>query len=204
MKEIPEKMILQNIKNGASINSQAKKYDVRWERIKNLCKKNNIESEHKNKKITDTMILELIKANKAMTEGAIRKSLNMSSSRNLFRRLRQLVMDKKLQTVIISRTRTRYKNKEVLYGYTERHLFYISMDDLSTFIEKKIPKLMPTHLRRAITYKLNNIGIPIQLSKPSAEYRPVAFPLDQYEKLQVKAKKENLSIRELILKYTLN
>jgi len=204
VKQLPEKQIIKNIQNGASINSQAKKYDVTWDRIKQLCKKNNVASKHKSRMVTDDELLAVIGLNKVMTKSEIIKKLEISSYNNLARRLRQLIMEGKLQTIILPHTKTKYKNARVLNGYTGNHLFYVSNEELCIWAENRIPRQMPQNLRRAITRNLNDAGIHIKISKPSAQNCPVAFPKEDYQKLKLKAEKEGLTMREMILNYVLH
>jgi len=189
---LDERAIIQAVKNGESYRSVAQKHHTTDYQIKKICLKHNVHSAYII--IPEEKILNIIKKRKVATISEILTDLEMSSHVNLQRRLRRLLDKKKIKTAIISKN-------SIFRGYINKTLYFVSKKDLEEWIYSKLPKDLPTSLKKIITRRFHEIGIDLKLGQ--REYCNISLPKPEYLKLKEKAKKENLTIKELILKYTL-
>ena len=193
MKELKlsEKEIITQIKNGKSYLSVAKKYDTTEHQIKKICDEHGIKSGFCH--VTEEQIINAIKKKKAVTANELMSDLKLSSFTSIQRRLRRLLMDNKINTVIIPTTK-----QMVFSEYTNKNIYFISKDDLKEWVSEKLPETMPRTLRKIITRRLHEVGLKIPLTD-KIEYKGVSFPEPTYNKLKRKAKKLDMPLREMII-----
>ena len=201
MSELPEREILQNIKDGCSINSQAKKYKVTWDAIKQICDKQDVHSKHKCVKATEKDISQMLEECKVATSKEIAAyfGFNTKSYQSLRYRLQSMVRRNKIKRTKFTTLKTPKKNRYTFFdGYMETYLFYKKDSDFRQWVIKKIPTGLPRSVRKNLTSYLNNQGIHIDLSK-IIPMKSVSFTMEEHKKLKQKAKKKQKGIRELIL-----
>lgn len=198
---LSEKQIIQNIKNGCSINSQAKEYNVSWDSIKRICDEHDVYSKHKCVKATDDDILQMLEDCKVATSKEIAAYFGFSAGnyQSLRYRLQSMVRRNKIKRTKLTTYKSPKKNKYGFFdGYMETYLFYKKDSDFKKWIIKKIPTGLPRSVRKALTQYLNNQGIHADLSK-IIPMKSVSFTMDEYKKLKQQAKKKQKDVKELIM-----
>jgi len=76
-------------------------------------------------------------------------------------------------------------------------LYYVSKKDLEDWVWGKLPATMPQNLRKAITRRLHDLGLEVDLVEKT-NYKGISFPSKTYKKLQKQAKKLGMSMREMV------
>lgn len=201
MLELPEKQILQNIKNGCSINNQAKKYKVSWDTIKKICDRQDVHSQHKCVKATEKEILQMLEDCKVATSKEIAAyfGFNVENYQTLRYRLQSMVRRNKVKRTKLTTYKAPRKHKYSFFdGYMETYLFYKKDSDFKTWVIKKIPTGLPRSVRKNLTSYLNNQGLHIELTK-IIPMKSVSFTMEEYEKIKQKAKKKQKTMRDMIL-----
>jgi hypothetical protein len=188
--------IIFDIKKGKSFNSISKKYKVSWYTIKKIAEKNNISSKYV--KISDEKILEVINKRLVATNNEILDDLNFSSFKNMKRRLDNLKLQNKIKTTVIPSTSHRKKNHHIFNNYTNTLLYYIDKKDLEIWVRNKLPDALPQNFRKAITRRLHDLGLDIDLVEKT-EYRVISFTTKEYKILSNKAQKQKKTLKEYIL-----
>lgn len=158
---LPEKQILRNIKDGCSINSQAKKYKVSWNTIKKLCVDNKIHGKYE-RKATEKNILRLLKKQKVATSKEIAAHFGFSTKHHqqLRYRLQSMVRRKKIKRKKLGVFKTFFKYKHKFFeGYMQTYLFYLTDSDFKKWIKKLIPTDLPVNVSKVLTRYLNDNGV---------------------------------------------
>lgn len=201
MLELPEKQILQNIKNGCSINSQAKKYTVSWDTIKKICDKQDVHSQHKCVKATEKDILQMLEDCKVATSKEIAAyfGFNVENYQSLRYRLQSMVRRNKIKRTKFTTLKTPKKNRYTFFdGYMETYLFFKNNSDFRQWAIDRIPVGLPRSIRKMLTQYLNNQGIHVDLTKITP-MKSVSFTMEEYKKLKQKAKRQNKTIKEVVI-----
>lgn len=196
-----KKQILKNIESGASINSQAKKYNMSWDTIKSLCDKNQIKSRYKHTKATEEAIINLIKEMKVASSKEIAESFGISTVNRqpLRRRLQSMVRRGKIKRTKLKTLKSK-ANKEyhMFEGYMENFLFYLTDTGFKEWTVQQIPKGLPSNIRKILSQYLHDMQIDIDL-KYKKPMRTIAFTDDEYKLIKKKAKKQKKTIKECVL-----
>lgn len=195
--EIKEKAI-SLVRDGKSINETAKMLNVTPPTILRWCRIAGVKSRYecRKKNIPGNDIISIIKSKKVATAREIAEQLNATAPSISFR-LRNLKKMGQIKCIRIPRLYGRTA-KRFLVGYIGNTLYYISDKEFIEWFYSKLPKNMPKHLRKTITMILNDIGIKVE--KPAKKMTVIYVPIEVKEKIQQKAKEENVSITDLIRK----
>ena len=129
------KQVTTEIKNGASLKSTAKKYNLPLSTVAYWCKINNIKSKHAPypQKATDDEIINIIKKNKVMTAREIENHFNYHKNA-LSKRLKKLVLTKKIDYILIPGGGG--KPSMFFKGYIDTMLYYVNKSDLYKWIKQ--------------------------------------------------------------------
>lgn len=192
-----EKKILEDIKKGESYNNTAKKHDVSYHMVTKTCKKHDVESKHLH--LTDADIINALDKLNVAKISELLEHFGYSSAANLKRRLDILKIEGKINTTVIPVTRSRKKKNNLFSGYVNVLLYYLSKDNLEKWVISKIPTHMPQNFRKAVTRRLHDLGLNIDLEK-KVEYVGISFTKEEYDKLLNKSKKEKTPLRHMIIK----
>lgn len=192
--ELIEKVI-DAVKNGASLRATAKKNNIPLSTVAYWCNEHGVSSEHtpSSKKATDEEIIDEIKKNKIMSVREIEEAFGYHKNA-LRRRLKNLLSDKKINYIVIPGGGGKTSN--IFKGYIDTRIYYVNKSDLNKWIEKKLPKHIPGHLKRAISQRLRDSGIDFEFEK--IEKKAVVVSEKVYKKIKDKAKKKGISMSEYL------
>jgi transposase len=190
---IKEKVVSE-IKNGKSFRKASMEYNLPLSTVVHWCKQKNIKSQHNRAdiKATDDIILQEIKKNLLLS--ATELSILFDYKENaIYRRLNRLVKQKKLQYIVIP---GKGKGKKIFSGYIDKRLYYVKQRDLDKWIHNLLPKEIPSAIKRSITQKLHNAGIPFNFKTNDKRVVVVDDPL--FKQIRKKAEKQGISASEYV------
>jgi len=147
------------------------------------------------KKVSDEVIINILKKNKALSQPEMEELLSYSRG-SLKPRLHRLVMKNKIKSKTLPHRSSHTGSYVIFRGYTDESLYYINDDDFVEWIKNRIPKNLPKSFRQIITMKLNEIGINLNLS-PRTELKLIAIKPYVHKKLKKIAKRKNESIQNI-------
>lgn len=161
LQEETKQDILQNVKNGKSYYSQAKKHNLHPNKIRKLCLKNNIQSQHTRMHNTDEEVIKAIKKYKVASVRDIQNELNYTSYRAAHNRLRRMVIKDKIFYTLLSPIKRsgRGKAKHLFDGYYNRAIYFVTKEDFKEWVQEKLPDQVSTHLRKSISHLINHIDV---------------------------------------------
>jgi site-specific DNA-cytosine methylase len=189
------KTVIEEIKNGASLRQTAIKHSLPLSTVANWCNVEGIKSKHPRSpiKATKKEIIEAIKKNKVMTQNDLEIAFNYTSN-TIRKRLIQLVSEGKITFVILPGGGG--KVSEIFDGHIDKRLYYTKKEDLHKWIAKKLPKQMPSGLKRAITQKLHNSGIDFEFDKNTK--KAIVVSEDTYDWIKKRADEKGISISKYV------
>jgi len=194
--EITQWCIIEDIKNKKSLRSTSKKYNIPLSTVAHWCNNAKIRSTHSRapEKADDARIIEKVHENKTMTVAQLEKELGYQTNA-IRRRLRRLVKKKKLQYIVIPGGGGQ-KVLRIFKGYVDKQLYYGTEKDLNTWIAEKLPKDLPPTLRRMLTQKMNDMGIPFTLKK--IDKKALFVEKDTAKRIKTAAERKGMSINDYL------
>lgn len=146
------------------------------------------------KKVSDEMIVNILKEHKALTQSELEDLLKYSRC-SLKPRVHQLLMDNKIKSKILPH-RSPASSYILFRGYTDVTLYYVDDNDFIEWIKSRLPKNIPKNLRKVITMKLHGMGIEIDLS-PRTELMLIAIKPYLHKELKKMAKRKKKSMQNI-------
>jgi len=189
-----KKKVVNAVKSGKSYRETAKKYGVPLSTVVYWCGDKEIKSHHTRAKTkaTDEDIIKIVVSKFVLTAKEISDIFSYQENA-IRRRLDRIIKQKKLQFVVLSGSG---KGNILFRGYIDKRLYYLKDEDLEKWIFSKIPKNIPAALKRSISQKLHESGIPFEFKKTTKRVVVVDDPL--FKKIQVKAEKQGISASEYV------
>lgn len=191
-----EKKIVSAVANGETYLSQQKKYNISYDKVKRICSNYHVKSKYSDTSYDD--IITVIKKHKVVSMNVLSKELHRKPS-NLLKLIIKLLHAGKVYQIRIPHTKSKSIKNDFLKKHMNKRLFYVSDKQLKEWIIEQLPDNMPKHFKKSISQRLHDAGVDIDLSSNS-KYKSICLPEQQYNDLKKEAKKQNKTIRELILK----
>lgn len=189
-----KKKIIQDIKKGKSFRQTALDHGVPLSTIVHWCKKENITSRHTRAKTkaTDEEILHAIKKHRLLSAIELSEIFHYKENA-ILRRLNRLVKQHRMQFILLP---GRGKGKIYFKDYIDKRLYYLEKEDLDKWIHSRIPKDLPSAIKRSISQKLHESGIPFEFKKNDKRVVVVDDPL--FKEVKKQAEKQGISTSEYV------
>lgn len=189
-----KKKVVAEIKKGKSFRQASLEYNIPLSTIVHWCKQNNIKSRHTraDTKATDEAILSAVRKHLVISAKEL-SDLFQYKENAICRRLNRLVKQKKLQFIIIH---GRGKGKTFFTGYIDKRLYHLKQEDLDKWIRSRLPTDLPGAIKRSISQKLHESGIPFEFKTNTKRVVVVDDPL--FKEIQKKAHKQGISTSEYV------
>lgn len=193
--EKTKKTVLKEVKNGASLRQTAIKHRLPLSTVAHWCNIEGIKSAHMRSpiKATKQEIIEVIRKNGVMAQKDLETIFSYTSN-TIRKRLIQLIREQRINFMILSGGGG--KVSEIFDGHIGKRLYYIKKEDLHRWIAKKLPKQMPSGLKRAITQKLHNSGIDFEFEQNKK--KAIVVSEDTYDCIKKKADEKGISIPDYL------
>lgn len=182
---------IKSVKNGMSCGEVAKKFGISYNTIRSWCLKDGTVEHQNHIKKTDDEIIAAIKKAKVVTQTEISQTLGYQTLND---RLRTMIMNNKIKSTIIPARSSSSKISWPIKNYQNKRLYYITGKDLDEWVIEKLPPHMPLGMRRAVTMKLNSVGIHVSELSYKQKYSTVAIHGNVYKKLKAVAKERKISM----------
>lgn len=189
-----KKKIVAAIKNGKSFRQASKDYNIPLSTIVHWCSQQDIHSKHTraDTKATDESILDAVKKHLVLSSKEIGDMFGYKENA-ICRRVNRLAKQKKLLFITIQ---GKGKGKVFFTGYIDKRLYYLKQDDLDKWIRGRLPKDIPGAIKRSISQKLHDSGIPFEFKINMKRVVVVDDPM--FKKIQKKAEKQGISASEYV------
>jgi transposase len=189
-----KKKILNEVKNGKSYRETSRKYGVPLSTVVNWCGRKEVKSKHTRAEVkaTDIEIIKKVQSGLVLTAQEISDAFSYQENA-IRRRLNRLVKQKQLQFVMLSGSG---KGNILFRGYIDKRLYYVKDEELDKWLHSKIPKNIPSALKRSITQKLHESGLPFEFKKTKKRVVVIDDPL--FKDVQKKAKQQGISASEYV------
>lgn len=186
--------IINEIKKGKSFRQASKDHKIPLATIVHWCNQANVKSKHTRAatKATDEDILKAIKKHFLLSAKEIGDLFHYKENA-VSRRLHRLIKQHRILFIVLP---GRGKGKIFFKGYIDKRLYYHTQEDLDKWILNRLPKDLPGAIKRSITQKLHESGIPFEFKKNSKRVVIVDDPL--FEKVKKQAEKQGISTSEFV------
>ncbi len=187
--------IINEVEKGMSMRKASQKYKIPLSTVAKWCNDENIKSKHKRpkKKATDDEILDFIKKNLVCSVSDLEEHFDYHTNA-IRKRLKKLLIKGKVDYIVLSGGGT--KSAQIFKGYIDKRMYFIDQSDLQKWIEKQLPHEMPTALKRAVSQKLRDSGIPFEFKKN--ERKAVVINQKTYDKIRKEAQKKGKSMADYL------
>jgi transposase len=189
-----KKTVVAEVEQGKSFRQASKDHHMPLSTVVHWCEQKNIKSKHTraNTKATDEAILDTVKKHLLLSAKEIGDLFGYKENA-VCRRLNRLAKQKKLLFIVLS---GRGKGKIFFTGYIDKRLYYMKQEDLDKWIRGRLPKDLPGAIKRSISQKLHESGIPFEFKKNTKRVVVVDDPL--FKEITKKAHKQGISTSEYV------
>lgn len=189
-----KKTIIEEVKKGKSFRQASKDHNIPISTIIHWCKQSNIHSKHTRAKTiaTDEAILSAIKKHLVISATELGDLFHYKENA-VSRRLHRLIKQHRILFIVLP---GRGKGKIYFKGYIDKRLYYHTQEDLDKWILNRLPKELPGAIKRSITQKLHESGIPFEFKKNTK--RVVIVDNNLFGEIQKKAEKQGISMSEYV------
>jgi transposase len=190
-----KKTVIAEVRKGKSFRQASKDHGIPLSTVVHWCKQKNIKSKHTRALIlaTDEAMINAVKKHLILSAKEIGDLFDYKENA-VCRRVNRLVKQKKLQFIILP---GRIKGKRIFEGYIDKRLYYLKQEDLDRWIRSRLPKDLPSAIKRSISQKLHESGIPFEFKTVTTK-RVVVVDDPLFKSIQKKAEKQGISTSEYV------
>lgn len=189
-----KKEVVSQVKKGKSFRQVSKDFNLPLSTVAHWCKQVDIKSKHTRAgtKASDEDMINAVKKHLVMSAKEIGDLFHYKENA-VCRRVNRLAKQRRLQFIVLA---GKGKGKVLFDGYIDKKLYYLKQEDLDKWIRGRLPKDLPGFMKRSVSQKLHESGIPFEFKTNTKRVVVVDDPL--FKRVQAKAKKQGISTSEYV------